>query len=127
MLLLLISLASATHVKTYEPDVMRTKGPFSGMESLIVDAKVFIAQAQPLSAAPGGAVEVFPNEKGGSASVMVFTNPGSSWAWLTINGTKVGTINPYGTITVDGLHSGWYELDLLYPNGFTRKIAIELK
>lgn len=125
--LLLIASSSATHVTTYEQDNLRTTGTFAGMESLIVDPATAIPALQPLTAAPVGGVEKLANGKGGSGTVMVFTNPASTWAWLNINGTRVGTISPYGTITVQGMKPGWYSLDLEFPTGFTRRIAVELK
>lgn len=122
--LLLVCLAHATHITTYEPDVMRTKAPFGGMESLVVDPKPFLEQLEPLKAPPGPGVERYANGPGGSPSVLVFTNPMSNWAWLTINGTKVGTINPFGTITMEGVKPGWYQLDLAEPTGWVRWTAV---
>lgn len=125
--LLLVASSYATHVTTYEPDNLRTTGVFAGMESLIVDPATAIPALTPLAAAPTGAVERVANEKGGSASVLVFTNPASTWAWLSLNGTRMGTISPYGTITVQGVKPGWYTLDLELPTGFVRRMAIEVK
>lgn len=125
--LLLIASSQATHVTTYEQDNLRTTGVFAGMESLIVDPAAAIPALTPLSAPPTGAVQRVANEKGGSASVLVFTNPASNWAWLSINGTRMGTINPYGTITVQGMKPGWYTIDLAFPTGFVRHLAVEVK
>ena len=122
--LLFATLASATHVTTYEPDVLRTKAPFAGMETLVLDdVKTWVSQLQP-QGSPTGVVEKLVNGPGGSPSVLVFPNPMSSWAWMTINGTKVGTINPLATMTLEGVKPGWYEIKLDLPTGFVRTFAV---
>jgi len=131
-LLLSISVAWATHVTTYEPDVLRTTGPLAGMESLVVEPQQALSQLKPLAAQPGVGVEVVANGAimvGGEGAktpeeTLIFTNPVSTWCWLTLNGTKIGTINPYATITFTGVKSGWYQIDLHEPNGFERHLAV---
>ncbi len=125
--LLFATLASATHVTTYEPDVLRTKAPFAGMETLVLDdVKTWISQLQP-TGAPTGVVEKLVNGPGGSPSVLVFHNPMNGWAWMTINGTKVGTINPYATMTLEGVKPGWYVIMLEVPTGFQRTFAVQVE
>jgi outer membrane protein OmpA-like peptidoglycan-associated protein len=126
LLSLLISAAYATHVPTYEQDNLRTTGPLAGMESLVVEPAAFLKEVKPLANPPGAGVEKLKNEAGDAPDILKFTNPMSNWAWVTVNGIKVGTINPYGTITFTGLPSGWYQLDLAQPTGFVRHFAVRV-
>ena len=125
-ILTLVGLASATHVTTYDVNVKWTKAPFAGLESVVVDPVAFAAQLQPLAALPASA-EPVENLAAKGDPALVFTNPLSSWADLTLNGQVVGIIGPYATMRLEGLEPGAYALGLQVPTGRARTFGVVLK
>lgn len=123
MLVLIASLALATHVKTFVDDPAFTKGRFSGLEQLVVDpASTSLA---PAATAPKGHPVVNGTQPGDRA--LVFTNPLSSWGWVDINGTRIGILGPYATMRVDNLAPGWYGIVLEVNTGYRAPYAVEVK
>lgn len=124
MLVLIASLALASnHVPTFVIDPSFTKPPFAGMEQLYVDPTATQAQLKPVADRPTG-------EKAADApgvGKLVFTNPMSQWAEITVNGVKIGILGPYGTCTFDGIGAGWYTLEAKVSTGFARTFAVEVK
>lgn len=124
MLVLIASFALASNnVPTFVVNPGYTKPPFAGMEQLFVDPAATLAQLKPMAERPAGEK---PADAPGTGK-LVFTNPMSQWAELTVNGIKVGIIGPYATCTFDGLGTGWYTLDAKVSTGFARTFAIEVK
>lgn len=124
MLVLIASVAlAANHVQTFVIDPSYTKPPFAGMEQLFVDPAATQAQLKPMAERPAG--EKVVDAPG--AGKLVFTNPMSQWAEVTVNGIKVGIIGPYATCTFDGMGAGWYALEAKVSTGFARTFAVEVK
>lgn len=125
-LLAFVGLASATHVTTFEVNVKWTDPPFAGMESLVVDPAVFLAQLQPVRGPFPPEVEALENEALPGQRQLAFTNPMNNWADLKINGTPVGVLGPYSTLKLDGVRYGTYTLELKQPTGFVRTFAVKV-
>lgn len=124
LLALLLSFAAAdTHIPVYVKDPQYTKAPFEGLERLYVDPAATAAQVKPQASRPSG--ERVADAPG--TGTIVFTNPLSQWAELTVNGTKIGTIGPYATCHLEGFGAGWYQVDAWVSTGLTRHFAVEVK
>ena len=122
-MLLLASLAFATHVKTFEIDPSYTKGRFAGLESLVVDPAT--TTVAPVATTPKG--NIIANGVPAGDPALVFTNPLSSWGWVEINGTRIGTIGPYATMRLEGLKPGWYGVIVEVNTGYRAPYAIDVK
>ena len=122
MLIASVALA-ANHVQTFVVDPAYTKPPFAGMEQLFVDPAATQAQLKPLAERP--TAEKVADTPG--VGKLIFTNPMSQWAEVTLNGIKVGIIGPYATCTFDGVGAGWYTLEAKVSTGFARTFAVEVK
>lgn len=123
VLLALLPAASATHVQTFEVDPLYTKAPWSGLEQLIVDP----AQTKivPRSAPIATNNDVYKNQ--GDSRTLGFTNPTSTWAWITINDVKIGTIGPYAVMKLEGMSPGWYTIVLDLPTGAVMRYAVQVE
>lgn len=126
-LLPFIGLALATHVTTYDVNVRWTKPPFSGLESLVVDPAVAIQQLQPVRPPLPADVEEVENLAVKGDRAIVFTNPMSSWADISLNGLLIGTIGPYSTTRLEGLKLGLYTIKLKVPTGRERTFAVRVQ
>lgn len=125
-MLLLASLAWATHVTTFALDPLYTKPPFSGLESVVVDPVAFAAAATPWKGATDAWAQRLPNEARPRERALQFTNPTNTWGWLLINDQKVGTIGPYATARLEGLALGEYKVSLILNNGYRREFLIRV-
>jgi len=56
-----------------------------------------------------------------SKKTLVLENTRSSWASVTVNGTKVGIIGPYTTAYINGVPTGSYDLGFTFSNGYELK------
>jgi len=124
MLLLLAQLALATHVTTFEADPAWTKAPFSGLESLVVDPAQVTPTLSPWTGAtPPNAMSI-ANGAEPPDRTLTFTNPTNTWGYLSINGTLIGTINPYATARFEGLKPGQWWISLKLNNGHQREFLV---
>lgn len=123
-MLFLVSLALATHVDTFNLDPLYTKGPFSGMESLVVDPGAVTPQLTPWTGTTPATAQELTTEAVAPDRALVFTNPTDTWAVLHINNVAIGTIGPYATARFEGLKPGGYWLTLVLPNGFHREYLV---
>ncbi len=123
-MLLLVSLALATHVKTFDLDPSYTKGPIAGLESLVVDPATAVAALAPWTGATPISAIPLPTEAEAPDRALVFSNPTDTWAVLKVNDTQLGTIGPFATTRIEGLKPGAYWLTLVLPNGFHREYLI---
>ncbi|MDP2315419.1 MAG: OmpA family protein [Pseudomonadota bacterium] len=126
MLFSLVGLAFATHVATYDVNARWTKAPLSGLESLVVDPAVAIAQLAPLTPPIAVDAEDLPNLAAKGERAIVFTNPLSTWAKLSLNGLPIGNIGPYATMRVDGVKLGVYSIALEAPTLRVRTFAVHV-
>lgn len=125
LLLALFHVASAATISTFPVDPAYTKAPFSGMESLVVDPVATAAALTPDTAPVGPDVESIASGVQAPDPGLVFTNPTSTWAWLAINGARIGSIGPFATARFDGVTPGRYRLELTLPNGFVRTFEVQ--
>lgn len=123
--LALFQIASAATISTFPVDPAYTPAPFAGMEALVVDPVATAAALRPDTAPVGPDVEPIASGARAPDAGLVFTNPTSTWAWLAINGTRIGSIGPFATARFDGLAPGRYRIDLTLPNGFVRPFAVQ--
>ncbi len=121
---MLLGLAHAATGSTFPTNPNVTSGPFSGLESLVVDPVATGAELVPDASLVPRAVQVMRSEAHPPDAALVFTNPTSTWAWLSVNQHRVGTIGPYATVRLEGLAPGRYRLELLLPNGFVRPFEV---
>lgn len=126
MMFLLVGLAFATHVTTYDVNARWTKAPFSGLESLVVDPEVVLGQLQPLKLPLPADVEEVANLAPKGEHALVFTNPMASWAEVSLNGLPIGTVGPYATMRLEGVKFGPYTLALKSPTLHVRTFAIRV-
>ncbi len=126
LFLAFVGYASATHVATYDTNVAWTKPPFMGLESLSVDPAVFVQQLQPLKAPLAADVEPLPNQAATGDLALVFTNPQSSWAKLSLNSLPIGTLGPYAQMRLEGLKPGLYSVTLEVPTRRVRTFAVRV-
>lgn len=124
MLYSLFALASATHVATFETDPLYTRGPFSGMESVVVDPAVALQTMRPLAPPYAADAEEWSNEAKPGDAALMFTNPTSTWAELSINDVVIGIIGPYATARFEGLRPGIYQLAIKLPTGMVRHFTV---
>jgi len=122
--LALLGLAQATTVGTFPTNPAFTSGPFSGLETLVVDPAVTAAELVPDAAPVPLSVQVLRSEAPPPDRALVFTNPTSTWAWLSVNQRRIGTVAPFATVRLQGLAPGRYRVDLLLPNGFSRAFEV---
>ncbi len=128
MLLLLVSLflgpASAeSHVPTFVTNPAYSKAPFAGLERVYVDPVTTAAQVRPKAERPAGEAV----KDAAVAGAVRFTNPLMQWGELSVNGTKIGTIGPFATCTLEGFAAGWYAVDVGVTTGLVRHFAVEVK
>lgn len=123
-LTLLAAPAHAATITTFPVDPAYTPAPFSGMETLVVDPVAFAQATAPDEGPVPPDAQRLRSEAKAPDTALVFTNPTNTWAWLALNGTRVGTIGPFATARFEGLRPGHWRLDLTLPNGFVRKFAI---
>jgi outer membrane protein OmpA-like peptidoglycan-associated protein len=126
MLISLIALASAARVNTYDVDTEYTKGQFAGLESLVVDPAAAVKTIQPAQAPFPATAERTRNEAAPGDNALVFTNPTSTFAEYSVNGTVIGTIGPFATARLEGLQHGMYDLGLKLPTGYRRDFVVRL-
>ncbi len=126
MLLALAGLALAgSHVPTFDVDGRYTKAPFAGMETLVVEPAQALAQIKPAAEPFVPTAERVKNAAEAGANALVFTNPTSNWADLTLGGVAIGQIGPYNTIRFDGVARGAsYALELRFASGFVRTFVV---
>lgn len=124
MSLALLGLAYATTVGTFPTNPAFTSGPFSGLETLVVDPAVTVAELAPDAAPVPLSVQGIRSEAQPPDTALVFTNPTSTWAWLSVNQRRIGTIGPYATARLEGLSPGRYRVGLSLPNGFERAFEV---
>lgn len=122
--LLLWSPAQAATLTTFPPDPAYTAAPFAGLESLVVDPVATTAGLSPGALPVPAEVQQLRSEARAPDTGLVFTNPTDTWAWLDLDGTRIGTIGPFATVRFDGLKAGSWRLDLTLPSGFVRKFAV---
>jgi len=115
---------AGSHVPTFAVDQRYTPAPFAGMEKLVVEPAQALAQIKPLSAPLADTVERVRNGAAPGVNSIVFTNPTSNWADLTLGGVVIGEIGPYNTITFDGVPRGNWQLDLRFASGFVRSFVV---
>lgn len=120
----LLGLAHAATVGTFPTNPSFTSGPFSGLEALVVDPAVTAAELVPDEAPMPSSVQRVRSEARPPDTALVFTNPTSTWAWLSVNQHRIGTVAPFATVRLEGLAPGRYRVDLLLPNGFTRAFEV---
>lgn len=124
MLYALVGLAAATHVQTFEIDPLYSDGPISGLQSLVVDPALAVSQLRPLEPPYPQDLEKLVSEAPFGDSALVFTNPTSTWAALSINGLLLGDIGPYATMRLENLRRGAYRLTLALPTGMVRELVV---
>lgn len=124
MWLALLGLAYATTAGTFAANPAFTSGPFAGLETLVVDPAVAAAALVPDTAPVPTSVQVIRSEASPPDTALVFTNPTSTWAWLSVNQHRIGTIGPHATVHLDGVSPGRYRVELLLPNGFVRAFEV---
>lgn len=124
MLLLLAHLAFATHVTTFAVDPAYTQAPFSGLESLVVDPAQVAPTLSPWTGAVPPDAMAVANGAEPPDRTLTFTNPTSTWAHLSINGTLIGIIGPYATARFEGLKPGQWWISLKLNNGHQREFLV---
>jgi hypothetical protein len=50
---------------------------------------------------------------------LEIANSHSTWAEITVNGQKVGTVGPYTVAAIHGLDAGLYDVGFTHPTGYT--------
>jgi outer membrane protein OmpA-like peptidoglycan-associated protein len=126
MLFSLVGFAFATHVTTFDVNVRWTPPPFSGLESLVVDPAKAVDQIEPLKGPLPPETERVANLAVKGERALVFTNPMSTWADLTVNGLPIGIIGPYATMRLDGVKNGLYAVALRTPTLFVRTFSVRV-
>jgi len=126
MLFSLVGFAFATHVSTFDVNARWTPPPFSGLESLVVDPAKAVDQLEPLKGPLPPEAEAVANLAVKGERALVFTNPMSTWADLTVNGLPIGIIGPYATMRLEGVKNGLYTLALRTPTLFVRTFSVRV-
>ncbi len=123
MILLFAALSLAdNNVSTFVTDPSYTPAPFAGLEQLDVDPVGTAAALKPHAEKPAGEAAA---DKPGHGQ-LVFTNPASTWAVVTVNEQRIGTIGPFATMRLDGISPGWYTVKTELPTGFARTYAVDV-
>lgn len=125
-LLSLVGLALATHVTTFDTNPGWTDAPFSGMESVAVDPVAFARDLQPAHGPFPADAEPRRSEGALGEKALVFTNPMSNWAKMTINGTFVGILPPYAQSRLEGVRPGNYVVTLEIPTARVRTFVVKV-
>jgi outer membrane protein OmpA-like peptidoglycan-associated protein len=125
-LLSLVGLALATHVTTFDTNPGWTDPPFSGMESVAVDPVAFAKDLQPAHGPFPADAEPRRSEGALGEKALVFTNPMSNWAKMSINGTFVGILPPYAQSRLEGVRPGNYVVSLETPAARVRTFVVKV-
>lgn len=91
----------------YETNPTWTPTPVEGLRKLEVDATAFVSALRPASAAGTG--------KGN----LVLANMSSGWAYVDINGARLGTLGTLARGTLYGVPSGTYKVTYTLSSGYT--------
>lgn len=127
LLLTLLHLAFATHVTTYEVDKGWTGAPVAGFRSLYTEPASVVSMLKPQVFEGQVPAERYANEALPGQRALVFTNPLSQMADVTINGVKIGVAHPYATIKIDGVRAGDYLIQLATANLQTRSYVVRVQ
>lgn len=112
---------------TYPVDTKLSTGGIENFRSLFVDPATVGANLKPKGtlavrhSAPAGATGVTSP----GAAALPILNTMSSFAEVSVNGTRIGVIGPLTNGAIHGLQSGVYEVTFKAENKFERVVSVE--